>query len=173
GHHSPLGSPEHLRAIGAADANVARVLAQVDALDPSGEAILFAVCSDHGMQTIRRRIDLDARLVEAGFKAAPDSREFVVAPQGTAAVIHAAPEARHRVPRLLRWMATQDFAGEVLHGAALARAGLPTAGTLVAAVSLAGDDEPNAHGVRGRSDVAENALGGESLPGHGHHGGLG
>lgn len=51
--------------------------------------------------------------------------------------------------------------------------GLPSEGTLSIAVSLAGDDEANPFGVRGRSDVAENALGGESLPGHGQHGGLG
>lgn len=173
GHHSPLGSPDHRRAIGEADRNVARVLAQVEALDPAGTRILFAVCSDHGMQTVRRKVDLDARLVEAGFKSAPDSGDVVVAPQGTAAVIHVAPEARSRFPEMLAWMRTQDFAGQVLHGAALAEAGLPATGTLVAAVSLAGDDEPNEHGIRGRSDVAENALGGESLPGHGQHGGLG
>ena len=46
-------------------------------------------------------------------------------------------------------------------GDALARLGLPSHETLAIAVNLAGDDEPNAYGVRGRSDVAENAFGGE------------
>lgn len=173
GHHWPLGSPEHRRAIGEADRNVASVLARIGRLDPTGERVLLAVCSDHGMQTIRRRIDVGAKLVEAGFKAAADSRDVVVAPQGTAVVIHVAPEARPRLAALVGWLEAQDFAGRVFAGDELAALGLPDHGTLAVAVSLAGDDEPNAFGVRGRSDVAENALGGEAEPGNGQHGGLG
>ena len=172
GHHSPLGSPEHRAAIGQADANVARVLDTLDRLDPRGERILFAVCSDHGMQTIRRRIDIVARLVEAGFKESPDSSDVVVAPQGTSAIVHLAPFATHRGPALVEWLRAQDFVSELAHGEALADWGLPCEGTLEIAITLAGDDEANEFGVRGRSDVAENALGGESLPGHGQHGGL-
>jgi hypothetical protein len=173
GHHTPLGSPEHRRAIGEADRNVARVLERIERLDPTGERILVAVCSDHGMQTIRRVIDVDARLVEAGFKAEPGSPDVVVAPQGTAVLIHVARAARARLPELVRWLGAQDFAGRVVADEALAHLGLPSHETLAIAVNLAGDDEPNAFGVRGRSDVAENAFGGEFAPGHGQHGGLG
>ena len=173
GHHAPLGSPEHRSAIGAADRNVARVLQQVERVDPRGERILVAICSDHGMQTIRRRIDVAARLVEAGFKDSADSNDVVVAPQGTSIIIHIAAQARTRLPRIVDWLQRQDFSGRVVAGGALTALGLPNAGTLCIAVSLAEDDEANAYGVRGRSDVAENALGGESLPGHGQHGGLG
>src|SRR5688572_23516285 len=173
GHHTPLGSPEHRAAIAAADANVARVLATVSGLERAGHDVLFCVCSDHGMQTIRCKIDIDARLVEAGFKAARDSRDVVVAPQGTSAILHFSAEARDRIPAVRAWLARQDFAGRVASGDGLCAWGLPADGTLAIAVSLAGDDEPNECGVRGRSDVAENALGGESLPGHGQHGGLG
>lgn len=173
GHHAPLGSPEHRAAIAAADRNVARVLAAVGRLDAGDGSILFGTCSDHGMQTIRRRIDLDAVLVAAGFKESADSSDVVVAPQGTAAILHFAPRAKDRVGAVAAWLATQDFAGQVIQGGDLAAVGLPVGGTLAIAVSLAGDDEPNTHGVRGRSDVAENALGGESLRGHGQHGGLG
>src|ERR1700726_1019080 len=52
GHHTPLGSPEHRRAITSADGNVRRVADTVAALDPSGEQILFVVGSDHGMETV-------------------------------------------------------------------------------------------------------------------------
>src|SRR6185436_5812040 len=97
----------------------------------------------------------------------------VVAPQGTSAILHFSLRARDRIGDVVAWLATQDFAGRVIHGEALGGVGLPAGGTLAIAVSLAGDDEPNEFGVRGRSDVAENALGGESLPGHGQHGGLG
>jgi hypothetical protein len=125
------------------------------------------------MQTVRRRIDVGARLVEAGLKEAIDSRDVVVAPQGNAVIIHVANHARTRLPELVRWLEGQDFAGRVIAGEALDELGLPSSGTLAVAVNLAGDEEPNAFGIRGRSDVAENALAGESLPGHGQHGGLG
>src|SRR5262249_33941807 len=49
GHHAPLGSPAHRRAIASADGNVRRVAETVAALDPNGEEILFVVGSDHGM----------------------------------------------------------------------------------------------------------------------------
>jgi len=173
GHHTPLGSAEHRAAIAAADANVARVLDAVTALEHQGNEVLFGVCSDHGMQTIRRKVDVDARLVAAGFKDSAESNDVVVAPQGTSAILHFAPRARDRIAAVLEWLPLQDFVGEVASGARLGEWGLPEAGTLAIAVSLAGDDEANECGVRGRSDVAENALGGESLPGHGQHGGLG
>ena len=112
---------------------------------------------------------VEARPIDVQVQVAPGLPAFNIVGLPDKAV----SEARERVPEMLRWMESQDFAGRVLQGAALAEAGLPPGGTLVAAVSLAADDEPNAHGIRGRSDVAENALGGESLPGHGQHGGLG
>jgi arylsulfatase A-like enzyme len=172
GHHHALGSPEHRRAIASADACVGRVHSTVRALDPGGEQILFAVCSDHGMQTIRRRIDIAERLVDAGFKASADSADLVVAPQGTAALLSFAADAEPLVPHVAAWLAEQDWAGRVIEGDALVGVGLPADGRLRIAVGLAGDDVVNPHGVRGFSDVAENALGGESLPGHGQHGGL-
>lgn len=171
-HHHPLGSPAHHRAMGEADANVARVLDAVARHDPRAERTLVAVCSDHGMQTIRRKIDVAQQLVQAGLKESLASRDIVVAPQGTAVLIHFAPEALGRLQPALDWLGRQDFAGDIATGEQLVRWGLPTGGTLAVAVGLAGDHEPNDHGIPGRSDVAENALGGESLPGHGQHGGL-
>lgn len=173
GHHAPLGSPEHRQAIGEADRNVARVLAHVERLDPDGDRILFMVCSDHGMQTIRRRIDIDAKLVEAGLKASATSNDVVVAPQGTSVIIHVAPRARPTVPAIAQWLQRQDFVDHVIVGDELSGLGLPHEGTLAIAVSLASDDEPNSFGVRGCSDVAENALADAYLHGHGQHGGLG
>ena len=173
GHHAPLGSPEHRQAIGEADRNVARVLAHVERLDPDGDRILFMVCSDHGMQTIRRRIDIDAKLVEAGLKASATSNDVVLAPQGTSIIIHIAPRARPAIPAISQWLQRQDFVDDVVVGEELSRLGLSHEGTLAIAVSLASDDEPNSFGVRGCSDVAENALADAYLSGHGQHGGLG
>jgi len=80
-------------------------------LSLEGHDVVFAVCSDHGMQTIRRKVDIDARLVEAGFKASETSGDVVVAPQGTSAILHFSADAQHRVPAVLDWLGTQDFAG--------------------------------------------------------------
>src|SRR5262249_52719475 len=79
GHHTPLGSPAHRRAIASADGNVRRVAETVAALDPSGERTLFVVGSDHGMETVDETIDLDGLLLEAGLKRAPTSSDVVVA----------------------------------------------------------------------------------------------
>src|SRR5262249_55541923 len=65
GHHTPLGSPAHRRAIASADENVRRVAETVRELDPSGANILFIVGSDHGMETVDETIDLDGLLIEA------------------------------------------------------------------------------------------------------------
>src|SRR5204863_117277 len=43
GHHTPLGSPAHRRAIGSADENVRRVAETVTALDSTGDNFLFVV----------------------------------------------------------------------------------------------------------------------------------
>lgn len=173
GHHSPLGSPEHRAAIAAADRCVARVLDTIARLDPSGRRVLCAVCSDHGMETVRRRIDIAERLVQGGWKASADSADVVVAPQGTSAIVHFALQAADRVERVAGWLRQQDFVGDVFMDAELIALGMPAGGSLRIAVTLAGDDQPNPFGVPGRRDVAENALGGESKPGHGQHGGLG
>ncbi|MEJ0072277.1 MAG: hypothetical protein WDO24_30285 [Pseudomonadota bacterium] len=52
--------------------------------------------SDHGHRTISRAINIDDALVGAGLKAAPDSSDVVVAPQGTAALIYLAAAAASR-----------------------------------------------------------------------------
>src|SRR6266436_6126344 len=88
GHHIPLGSPAHRRAIASADADVSRVAETVSSLDPTGENILFVVGSDHGMETVDETIDLDRLLIDAGLKHAPSSSDVVVAPNGSAALLY-------------------------------------------------------------------------------------
>jgi arylsulfatase A-like enzyme len=173
GHHAPLGSPEHRAAIREADANVERVLQAVREIDPSQEDVLFMACSDHGMQTIRRSIDVDGELVRAGFKESAESADLVIAPQGTSFVVHIAERARDRLPALVAWLRERDYVGQVLAGQELSAIGLPQGPSLCVAVSLATEDVANEFGVRGFSDIAQNPFGGESLPGHGQHGGLG
>ena len=173
GHHTPLGSPEHRRAIASADANVQRVAETVAALDPTGERILLLVGSDHGMETVDETIDLDSLLVDAGLKAAAGSSDVVVAPNGTAALIYFADPAGPRVREIARFLETQDWVGRAFVGQALAEVGLPTRSAAQIALTLKPDDRANPHGVPGHSHIVRDSLEPKDCTGFGQHGGLG
>jgi arylsulfatase A-like enzyme len=173
GHHTPLGSPEHRRAIASADANVQRVAETVESLDPIGERILFIVGSDHGMETVDETIDLDKLLVEAGLKTAAGSSEVVVAPNGTAALLYFADPAGPLVGKVARFLETQDWVGRTFVGGALAEIGLPTGTAAQIALTLRPDDRANPHGVPGHSHIVRDSLEPKDATGFGQHGGLG
>jgi arylsulfatase A-like enzyme len=173
GHHTPLGSPAHRRAIASADENVRRVAETVSSLDPTGENILFVVGSDHGMETVAETIDLDGLLIEAGLKGAATSSEVVVAPNGTAALLYFADPAGALVGQVARFLETQEWVGRTFVGQGVAAAGLPTASPMQIAVTLKPDDRTNPHGVPGHSHVVRDALEPKDATGFGQHGGLG
>ena len=173
GHHSPLGSPRHRRAIAHADACVRQVFETVRRLDPSGGDILFVAGSDHGMETVADAIDLDALLVAAGLKQGPGSRDVVVAPNGTAATLYFAEPGSDLPPRVARFLAAENWVGEVFSGDALAGVGLPTDTAMRVAVTLAGEDRQNEHGVAGYCPIVRDPSDSESKIGFGQHGGLG
>src|SRR5258707_15061995 len=101
------------------------------------------------METIPRAIDLAALLVGAGLKRGPGSRDVVVAPNGTAATLYFAEPDGDLVPLVARFLAAEDWVGEVFVGDRLAAVGLPTNSAMRIAGTLAGEDCPNPHGVRG------------------------
>ena len=173
GHHTPLGSPAHRRAITSADENVRRVAETVTSLDPTGEHILFVVGSDHGMETVAETIDLDGLLIEAGLKSGPGSSEIVVTPNGTSALLYFADPAGPLVARVARFLETQEWVGRAFVGPGLAAAGLPTGSPMQIAVTLKSDDRANPHGVPGHSHVVRDALEPKDATGFGQHGGLG
>jgi arylsulfatase A-like enzyme len=173
GHHMPLGSPAHRRAIASADANVCRVAEAVVRLDPTGEQILFVVGSDHGMETVDETIDLDGLLLDAGLKRAPTSSDVVVAPNGTAALLYFAEPAGALVGRVARFLETQDWIGRTFVSDALAAVGLPTHSPAQIALTLKPDARSNPHGVCGHSHVVRDALEPKDATGFGQHGGLG
>ena len=173
GHHTPLGSPEHHRAITSADANVRRVAETVARLDPTGERILLIVGSDHGMETVDETIDLDKLLLEAGLKRAPTSSEVVVAPNGTAALLYFADPAGPLVGDVARFLETQDWVGRAFVGDALADIGLPTHSAAQIALTLKPDERANTHGVPGHSHIVRDSLEPKDCTGFGQHGGLG
>ena len=172
GHRAPLGSPAHLEAIAGADRCVQHVLRTLDALG-DGEEPLLIVGSDHGMETTGRTIPVDRLLVEAGLKAAADSRDIVVAPNGTAALISRSRAAKATVEDLRRFLEGEDWVDRVLTGPELAARGLPVDGALAVAVTLRADDRPNEFGVRGYSDIALDPEATLDYTGCGQHGGLG
>lgn len=173
GHRTPLGSPAHRAAITSADRCVKHVLDTVAGLDPSGENIMLIVCSDHGMETVRRIVDLDDLLIKSGFKCSHDSADVVVAPNGTSALIHFSAEAHESIPDVAAWLREQDFTRRVVAEKSLAKVGLPNEGSLGIAISLACDEVTNEFGVTGRSDVVASPFSGTIRPGYGQHGGLG
>ena len=173
GHHTPLGSPAHRRAIASADANVRRVAETVAALDPAGERILFLVGSDHGMETVDQTIDLDTLLVEAGLKRAATSSDVVVAPNGTAALLYFADPKGALVGKVARFLETQDWVGRAFVGSELAEIGLPTDSAVQIALTLKPDDRVNPHGVPGHSHIVRDSLEPKECTGFGQHGGLG
>ena len=173
GHHSPLGSPQHRAAIAAADRCVRQVFETVRRLDPTGEDILFLTGSDHGMETVSEAVDLNEILIAAGLKQAPQSRDVVVAPQGTSATIFFSEAARSRAAATADFLARENWAGRVVAGTALAEIGLPTDTALQVAVAMATDDRVNPHGVAGYGAIVFNPDDSESKIGFGQHGGLG
>ncbi|MCG8353929.1 MAG: alkaline phosphatase family protein [Kiloniellales bacterium] len=171
GHTETLGSPAHRAAIAAADACVREVLEVLDQLDPAGDEILRVVCSDHGMETVDRTIDLDAILIEAGLKHGVRSKDVVVAPNGTAALIYLAPEANDRRDAIAAFLAGRDWVGQVFTGSALMRVGLSEEAGPALALTLKSRDAPNAYGVYGRSDMVADPQ--DPGPFASMHGGLG
>lgn len=172
-HHHPLGSPAHLAAMAHADRCVQQVRAAVRAVDPHGEAILLLACSDHGMETVHRRIDVEGGLIGAGLKASRASTEVVVAPNGTSVLFYFSDPGTALVDRVSRWLAEQDFCERVVQGGELASLGLPTTGPLGLALTMRQYDTPNAFGVPGLSDSASSPFSSSSAPGNAQHGGLG
>ena len=173
GHHMPLGSPAHRRAIASADANVSRVAETVSALDQTGERILFIVGSDHGMETVDATIDLEALLLDAGLKRAATSSEVVVAPNGTAGLLYFADPAGPLVGEVARFLEIQDWVGRAFVGGELAEIGLPTHSAAQIAVTLKTDERANPHDVPGHSHIIRDSLEPKDCTGFGQHGGLG
>src|SRR5579863_2755390 len=173
GHHSPLGSPEHRTAIAGADQCARQVFETVRRFDPTGEDILFIAGSDHGMETVARTIDLDDLLIAAGLKEGPGSRDVVVAPNGTAATIYFADPDGDLVSRTARFLSGENWVGEVFAGDRLAAVGLPDNTAMRVALTLAGEDKSNPHGVNGYCPIVFDPADSESKLGFGQHGGLG
>jgi hypothetical protein len=171
-HGAPLGSLQHIEALRGADACVAAVVDTVDALRRAGRAVLLAVGSDHGQETIGGCIDLDDWLGRHGLAADIAAGAIAVAGQGTAALLYATPFAWPRLQGVLDRLRAEPWVGELALADDLTRLGHAPTGGVVAAVNMARRDEANEHGVPGRRwTVAEE--GKPAAIGWGQHGGWG
>ena len=168
-HECGLGDPEQLRVLAEADRNAGMVM---DALAGDPEVLLI-VASDHGHETVTGVIDVEAALAAAGLKQAPDSDDVISVSNGTACLIYLHPDHTARRETLGRFLAEQDWAGQVLSGDRLAAVGQSHANALAFAVSMHSSAAPNAHGVPGSALVALPRAGKPDRMGCGQHGGLG
>lgn len=168
-HAVPLGSPAHLEVLQQADAVAGRVIA---AVRETGEDILLLVGSDHGHQTVTRVIDIDAFLVAEGLKEKGAS-DILVAPNGTGALIYAAPEVASRIAAVAAALSRVPWVGAVFSGADLEKVGHAPEGGPAIAIAMASSDAPNEFGIAGLSAAARPAGGKSDRLGCGQHGGLG
>jgi arylsulfatase A-like enzyme len=172
-HASELGSPAHLAALRAADECVGRVAAEADRLAAAGEDVLLIVGSDHGHETVGDTIRLDAELVAAELKAALDSTDVAVAPQGFSGLVSIAPGLPGRAAAIAGFLRGRPWIGEVFETAQLDRVGLAADHGLALAFTLRSDESRNGYGVAGRSHMVAASSDARVKSGLGSHGGLG
>lgn len=172
-HAAPLGAPAGMAAIAAADARFAEVLAAVQARRDTGEDILLIACSDHGHQTVKAVVDIEAELVAAGLKRDSHDAHLVSVSNGTSALVYLHPDHATKAQAVLEFFAAQPWVGSVHAGDALAAIGHAPQGHLLCAVAMASDPAPNEFGVSGLAFAAKPAAGKPDRLGCGQHGGLG
>ncbi|GLR89694.1 alkaline phosphatase family protein [Bradyrhizobium iriomotense] len=171
-HEAPLGSPEHLAVLAAADAHAGLVTSAVEQLRAAGDDILLRIGSDHGHQTVTGVVDIDAEFVMAGLKESESSNDVMAVSNGTSALVYVDPDRTHALPALRTFLTSRDWVGAVFGSDELAQIGQKPEGGLAFAVSMAASEAANAFGVPGASLVAEPATGKSDRLGCGQHGGL-
>ena len=103
-HAHGLGAPESMAALREVDAALEQFVTRLT--DQAGDdGLTCFVLSDHGFSTIDQRIDVEAELVRAGLKEAPDSTDVVRA----ACSLYV--QAPHRLPEIVRFLEAQPWLG--------------------------------------------------------------
>ena len=172
-HSHFLGSPKHIESILSADANAYAVAQTVTELNSSGEDILLLIGSDHGHETVGDVIDLDTKLVEAGFKIDLNDKDIVVTSQGFSAFVYLAGDKRKNITDIAAFIASLEGVGNIYTGEDLERIGQRSEGPLAIAVDGAKSDAVNKFGIAGQSVAFANRFSMTLETGKGEHGGLG
>ena len=171
-HAHPLGSPSQLASVRGADTNAAIVIAAVQKAREAGDDMLLVVASDHGHQTVQGVIDIDAELVRAGLKDSDRSGDVLAVSSGTAALVYVHPDHSGRTEAIGAFLSAQPWAGDVLGADRLAEIGQAARHGLAFAVAMAANEDPNEHGIPGKSFAAKPEAGKPDRMGCGQHGGL-
>jgi arylsulfatase A-like enzyme len=111
-HAAGVGSPDARGALRHDDREIAQVLATLDALGLAASTDVL-VTSDHGFTTNTAGVDVARALVDAGLKAAPDSRDVVLASSGQAVALHVEGHDPERIAQLARCVQAQEWGGVV------------------------------------------------------------
>ena len=159
-HQFGPDSPQALRALASDDANLATVLATLDAKHWRETTDVFVV-SDHGFSTVGQPVDVTASLVTAGFSATkeyqapPRDGDVLVVGLGGSVFLYVAGHDQATITRLSEFFQTAPFTGVIFtHDALPGTFGLgavhldcSAAPDLV--VTMRWNDEKNAQGFPG------------------------
>jgi len=117
-HGTSPGASTAIAAIKSADENLAVVLSALDQRKARGTTDILVV-SDHGFSTIRRSIDLQKILNEAGFAAAtefnaePKPGDIMLAGNGGSVLFYVTGHDATVTRRLVEFLQQSDFAGVI------------------------------------------------------------
>ena len=117
-HESAPGAPPALAAIKASDENLAAVLSALDQKKARETTDVFVV-SDHGFSTIKRSIDLEKLLNDAGFAAKtefqnePKPGDIMLAGNGGSVLFYVIGHDERLTRRLIGFLQQSDFAGVI------------------------------------------------------------
>jgi arylsulfatase A-like enzyme len=117
-HESAPGAPPALAAIKSSDENLAAVLSALDRQGARDTTDVFVV-SDHGFSTIRRSIDLQKILNDAGFAAKtefhdePKPGDIMLAGNGGSVLFYVIGHDAAVTRRLVEFLQQSDFAGVI------------------------------------------------------------
>lgn len=171
-HNVPLGSPEHLAVLKAADDNAGLVMEAVARERARGDDILLIVGSDHGHETVSGIVDVEAELIAADLKRGPDSDDIIAMANGTSTLVYLHPAHENLRAGLGDFLRAQPWAGQVFGTEDLGRVGQAPHHGLAFAVSMAADDQLNEYGIPGRALAAKPRWDKPDRLGCGQHGGL-
>jgi arylsulfatase A-like enzyme len=175
-HRTGPGSENSLAAMANADKNLARILR---ALESKGvrESTDILIVSDHGVSTVRTRVDVADLLTKAGlpatreFKTKPARGEIIVVSNAGSTLIYVIGQDEEVIRRVVRFFQQTEFCGVIfcrnpvpgtfpLHEARIDSAGSPDI-----FVAMRWTPENNTNGVAGMIDSDWSPFG----PGQGMH----
>lgn len=159
-HETAPGAPTALLALQSCDAQLAAVLAALDARGVRDTTTIMVV-SDHGFSTISRAVDIEAELGGAGFMARskfdapPQNGEILVVGLGGSAFFYVGGHDADVTRRLVEFLQSRDYCGALMTRDSqpgtlgLDKVGINTPAAPDVVMSFHWGEEANAYGVPG------------------------